>query len=315
MSLILNEIALFKKHVFPRWKHGDEIIQLGSCFSTNMTTWFRRAGFDVLDNPFGVIFHPLVIADHLSYILEEVSWKPVARKEELYLSYDAGSKLYATSSEALYIQLEERKALLEDKLTKAKVLFITLGSAHGYVLNETGQVVANCHQQRGDLFTKRLFETEELFPEWDRVLRLMAEGFPDLQIIFTISPVRYTKDGVVENNQSKAELIRLIRQLQAVHSVYYFPSYELVNDILRDYRFFERDLVHPNELATEKVWELCRHFCFDEPTQAIISDLFQLRLMEEHRFLHPDSAQTARFKEEFHKKRESFLSLFPAVVW
>lgn len=315
MNLILNEITLFKNHVFPQWKHGDSIIQLGSCFSTNMTTWFRRAGFEVLDNPFGVIFHPSVIADHLRYTLEEPSWKPFTRKEELYLSYDAGSKLYATSSEALHTRLEKQKTILEDKLAQASVLFITLGSAHGYVLNETGQVVANCHQQPGDLFTKRLFNSEEMFPEWDRIIRLLTKRFPGLRIVFTVSPVRYTKDGMVENNQSKAELIRLIRQLQAVHSVYYFPAYELVNDILRDYRFFERDLVHPNELATEKVWELCRHFCFDEPTQTIISELLRLRLMEEHRFLHPDSAQTLRFQEEFHKKRESFLSQFPAVVW
>lgn len=316
MKLTLDSIELFKNHRFPQLVHGEAIIQLGSCFSTNMSIWFRKAGFEVMDNPFGVIFHPIVLADHLKLALGKGDLKPLIQRDDIWLSYDAGSKLYAFSETELETELRKNIHALREQLKSAKQLMITFGTAHGYVLNETETVVANCHQQPGNHFIKKLFTAAELFIEWEKLLIDLVKEHPNLELTFIVSPVRYTRDGIIENNQSKAALIELVRLLQErFPSINYFPSYELVIDILRDYRFFERDLVHPNELAIDEVWELCYAKCFTEETQQIIKSVLEFRQMEAHKLLFPESVKSAEFLSKFNAKKSKFLAENRKVVW
>jgi lysophospholipase L1-like esterase len=311
--MILSTASLTQKD-FPKIQHGDSMVQLGSCFSTNMSYWFRRTGFQVLDNPLGVIFHPIPLAKQVLLAVDKIERSSFVQKEDVFLSYDASSTYYSLDSNGLDDLLNQQLKTLKKSLEKAKIMIVTLGSAHGYRLKEFGNIVANCHQQPQSIFEKELSTAEEMFSEWKRALDALKELNPTIEIVFTISPVRYVRDGLIENSQSKSELVRLV-SLLAQESVHYFPSYELVNDVLRDYRYFEVDGVHPNEQATEFVWNFLKQALFSDKTNELISEIIHLRKMEEHRLLYPESKKALEYQNRVKQKRESFLSQYPVVVW
>lgn len=307
-------IASLKQQNFPKIEHGDSIVQLGSCFSTQMTFWFKRAGFQVLDNPLGVIFHPIPLAKQILLVFGKAELSEFVQKEDVFVSYDASSTLYAMSSSGLKNQIQEQLQILRTSLSRAKLLVVTLGSAHGYRLNTSGNIVANCHQQPQTLFGKELSKADEMSVDWNLALTELKQVNPGIQIVFTVSPVRYIRDGLMENSLSKSELFRLVSLLKN-NSVSYFPSYELVNDVLRDYRYFEMDGVHPSDQATEFVWDFLKQELFSEQTNELILEIMKLRKMEEHRLLYPESKKAEAYLAAVKQKRESFLSQNPVVVW
>lgn len=310
----LSTTSLSQKESFPKIQHGDSIVQLGSCFSTNMTDWFRKAGFKVLDNPLGVIFHPVPLAKQILMAFGKTEWGDFTQKEDVFLSYDASSNLYAMDSVELEKSMKLQLQELKNSLEKAKVLIVTLGSAHGYRLKTSGNIVANCHQQPQSAFNKELMDASEMLPVWKQALNELKQANPTLQVIFTVSPVRYVRDGLMENSLSKSELFRLVSLVKG-ESINYFPAYELVNDVLRDYRYFEVDGVHPTDKATEFVWDFLKQELFSDKTNEIIDELIKIRKMEEHRLLYPESRRAVEYQNTLKQKRESFLSQYPVVVW
>lgn len=299
---------------FPKIRHGDSIVQLGSCFSTNMTYWFKRAGFRVLDNPLGVIFHPVPLGKQILLAFGKAELSEFVHKEDVLVSYDASSTLYSMSSAGLEGLMKNELQVLKDSLEKASLLIVTLGSAHGYRLKASGKLVANCHQQPQVLFEKELTAVEEMYLQWEQAIQELRVVNPEIQIVFTVSPVRYIRDGLMENSLSKSELFRLVSLLKNA-SMYYFPAFELVNDVLRDYRYFEADGVHPSGQSAEFVWDFLRQELFSDQTNELIDEIMKLRRMEEHRLLYPESKKAEEYLTFVKQKRESFLSQYPAVVW
>jgi len=310
----LSTTSLSQKESFPKIQHGDSIVQLGSCFSTNMTDWFRKAGFKVLDNPLGVIFHPVPLAKQILMAFGKTEWSDFTQKEDVFLSYDASSSLYAMDNAELEKSMNRQLQELKNSLEQAKVLIVTFGSAHAYRLKTSGNIVANCHQQAQSAFNKELMDAAEMLPVWRQALNELKHANPTLQVIFTVSPVRYVRDGLMENSLSKSELFRLV-SLVKDESINYFPAYELVNDVLRDYRYFEVDGVHPTDQATQFVWNFLKQELFSDKTNEIIDELMKIRKMEEHRLLYPESRKAMEYQNTLKQKRESFLSQYPVVVW
>lgn len=308
--MTISTASLHQKD-FPKIQHGDSIVQLGSCFSTNMAYWFRRAGFKVLDNPLGVVFHPVPLAKQILLAFGKADLMDFVQKEDVFVSFDSSSTLYAMSSSELEKVMQEQLHILKESLEQAKLLIVTFGSAHGYRLKSTGNLAANCHQQAQSVFQKELSTAEAMTADWDLALNGLKEVNPGIQIVFTISPVRYVRDGLMENSRSKAELFRLVSGLKQD----YFPSYELVNDILRDYRYFEADGVHPSDAATEFVWDFLKGELFSSQTNELIEEILKIRKMEEHRLLYPESKKAEEYRRSVKQKRESFLSQYPVVVW
>lgn len=295
--------------------YEQPFLLLGSCFSTHLGDRLRNAGFAVNNNPFGVIFHPLPMARFLIETLKGNADKRSLKRDDVWLSWDAGSEVYGMSETALTERLQTLREDFLQHAAAAQVLIVTFGSAHGYRLTTSGKIVANCHKAPSDRFEKELTELPELLEQWTTALQLLQEHFPQLKIILTVSPVRYSRDGWSENNRSKARLFELTEQLQRRFGVDYFPAFELINDVLRDYRYFEVDGVHPNCQAIDHVWELFRSWYFDETTNGLVQEMENLRRMEAHRILFPESVKSAEFKKLFHEKRESFLSLHPSIIW
>lgn len=312
--MLISTASLSQKD-FPKIQHGDSIVQLGSCFSTNMTYWFRRAGFKVLDNPLGVIFHPIPLAKQILMAFGKADLLPFVQKEDVFVSYDASSSLYSMESEELNNQIHQQLDELKHALLNAKLLIVTFGSAHGYRLIENGEIAANCHQQLQSKFDKELSQQAEIAAAWNYAREILMEANPEIQLIFTVSPVRYIRDGLLENTLSKTTLFRSVNSLNKYHSVYYFPAYELINDVLRDYRYFEKDGVHPTDEAAEFVWDFLKGELFSSQTNELIEEILKLRKMEEHRLLYPESKKAEAYRNSVKQKRESFLSQYPVVVW
>lgn len=297
----------------PRFGYDKPIMLLGSCFSTHIADKLKNAGFLVHNNLVGTIFHPIPLARFILETLNESVDERILQREDVFLSYDAASEVYAMSQEALSHKLQEMRHQFRTTLAEAGTLIITFGSAHGYRLKSSGEIVANCHKQPGNLFEKELTEIEEIVEQWRISLQLLKTSYPHLQVVFTLSPVRYLRDGWVENNRSKARLTEVVHVLRAETDAAYFPAYEIVNDSLRDYRYFEKDGAHPNALAVDAVWEVFRKWHIDPIADRVVDEVLAFRAMENHRLLFPESKASKRFENQVYEKREQLRSLYPYV--
>lgn len=307
--------SLNRKSVAIPIHYGDTILQMGSCFSTHISHLFRYAGFQVMDNPFGVVFHPIAIANQLEMVLNNSIPERFIQRDDIWLHYNTHSSFYDFSKEQLKRRLEEQMQVVIQQIKQAKIITVTFGSAHGYRLQSDGMLTANCHQVPATSFTKECTSAQEIVAYWIPLINDIKAVNKDVEFIFTVSPVKYERDGCIENNRSKSQLILACELLEKEKSVIYFPSYELVTDILRDYRYFEVDGVHPNQLAIQQVWNLFENWFFDEETMTILKEVKELRAREEHRLLFPDSQKGKAFIRATNEKREKLLSLYPTIHW
>jgi hypothetical protein len=181
-------------------------------------------------------------------------------------------------------------------------------------LQETRQEVANCHKAPASWFEKYLIPINEQIAGLDNTIHQLFHFNPKLKIIFTISPVRHLRDGVTENNRSKARLIETVHHLvQKFDRLFYFPAYELVIDVLRDYRFYDIDLAHPNYAATQFVMEHFTDYAFDHPTKTLLTEIRQLVTARKHKPFHPGSSQHRDFLNRNLLKAEALSKLYPSL--
>lgn len=290
-------------------QHGEKIISLGSCFSENMGEKLHYFGWDVLNNPFGTLFHPLAITNLLLNAIYDDKKVRICQKDNLFYTYESHSAIVGGTSEELENCFQQKQAELINKLNESDWLIVTFGSAWSYLLD--GEIVANCHKQHQSLFKKEITELTELQIVWRTTIRLLKDKFPRLKLIFSLSPVRHIKDGVIENQRSKARLIELIHSLE----VYYFPAYELVMDDLRDYRFYARDKVHPSPEAIDYIFECFSQSCIDRNAIALFPMIDQLRKEELHRSLSKESEAFVKFVQKHQIKKNEFLERYPNLNW
>ncbi len=295
--------------------YSSKIVQLGSCFSTNISNKFKEVGFSVNDNPFGVLFHPTAILNLLEAAIYSKYSPQIVQKEDVYFDYQASGECFSMNEDDLKHQLQNSINQLNKDFKEASVLFVTFGTAKAFLLNSSKSVVANCHKQAKELFYSELLDISIETEKWNVIIAQLKEFNPNLKIVFTVSPVRYAREGWEENNRSKARLFLLIENLLVNENVSYFPSYERINDVLRDYCFYEEDGLHPNKKAITIVWEDVKNTFFTENQRDIVKQAEQLRKLENHRLLYPESIESKRFVEILTKKRESFLSLHSYINW
>ena len=292
--------------------HGDRIVLLGSCFSDSMSAHFSNAGFHVLSNPFGTLFHPTSIANTIIASLSDSPEVNVLKRDDVYFSWDSGSKIFAYSKEELVKLILAERQKLKETLLNSKLLVVTFGTALGYRNTKLDILVGNCHKQPGTDFKKELSSIKELRLKWNEVLSLIENLKNKIQIVYTVSPVRHKKDGLIENNRSKARLIEFCNTNDATS---YFPSYEIVIDELRDYRFYTSDLVHPNDEAIEYVWERFNSYAFNNGTIDLIDKISNVKSLLNHRSLHPKSKADQARLEKGQTLKKSLLEANPEVYW
>ncbi len=285
--------------------HQSEIILIGSCFSDHIGKRLRELKFNVDFNPLGIVFNPKSIAIILSRIIHKnyFTEKDVFEKSGLWYSLEAHSSIYETTKELLINQLNQIINKWHIKLKSADVLMITMGSAWVYSYKQTNLIVANCHKLPSDDFEKKIYETHEIIVDFQILIDELKEFNPKLKLLFTVSPVKHLRDGLVENNLSKAILVQSVYQLVKQNiNCFYFPAYELVTDDLRDYRFYESDMAHPNLQAIDYVWKKFSTVYFNNITTTINDRIIQIHQAYHHRLLNKNSESSAKFKHNFYQK-------------
>ena len=267
------------------------LMLIGSCFTENIGAKLKHHLFEVKENPHGILFNPVSVHNA---ILDYIQIKQY-RAEDLFLLNEVWNSWHHHSRfSGITIQeaLDKINTSIQDAhlfLKSANHLVITLGSAWLYTLNEhapsgKGKVVANNHKAPSNWFTKRLLQPAELINQLNELIASLKAFNPKLHIVFTISPVRHLREGLVENNRSKAVLIHAVHEVVNLHqNIAYFPAYEYVMDDLRDYRFYAEDLVHPNFAATNYVWDKLVETYMNEDTYKIMKEVAELQLAIHHK--------------------------------
>jgi len=288
--------------------YTDKIMLTGSCFTEHIGNALRDWKFDVLQNPNGILFDPASVASSLVAYMDN---RPYGEEDlvyfnELWQSWQHHSQFsHVDKGEALR-GINKSLGRAHTFLKEAKWLIVTLGSSFSYRLVQNGIPVANCHRAPAQTFRKHLMTIEEINTALDNCLYRLFQFNPSLQIIFTVSPVRHIRDGVVENNRSKARLIEVVHHLVNKFSrLWYFPAYELVIDVLRDYRFYDIDMVHPNYPATQFVLEnFTRHY-INKEAQAVLEEVKKIVIARRHKPFQPTTQAHQRFlQDQLEKARD-----------
>jgi hypothetical protein len=288
--------------------HQQKLLLIGSCFTENIGEKLDKYKFTTLQNPHGILFNPVSVAEALTDYIEETVYteKDLFFLNEAWHSWKHHSRFSGFTPEEAVQKINASVNGAHHYLKETDYLLITLGSAWTYVLSEEaqnakpGQVAANNHKAPSAWFQRRLLTTEEVLRVLDNAIHRLFHFNPKLKIIFTISPVRHLREGVVENNRSKAVLIQAVHHLvDKFDRLYYFPAYELVIDDLRDYRFYAEDLVHPNYFATQYVWEKLVESCMDEKTKNLMEKIQAINLAYQHKPLSEKTEAHKAFKKKY----------------
>jgi len=278
-------------------EHHHQLFLAGSCFTEQIGAKLSNYKFKTIENPNGILFNPISISENIiSYIDEKMyTENDLFLYNEIWGSWNHHTKFSDVSQTQALTKINQSQKAAHDFLKNADWLIITLGSSYVYEL-ENSKVVANCHKVPTDKFNKKLLSALEVENSLQIMLEKLKSFNPSLKIIFTISPVRHLRDGFVENNRSKANLIAAVHDLVASNeNCFYFPSYELVIDDLRDYRFYAEDMVHPNYQATQYVWEKFTTACIDEQSLLIMKEIGIINSAKNHRPFNPTSNQHLQF--------------------
>ncbi len=272
---------------------NSKIVTIGSCFADVMGRRLTDHKLSVLNNPFGTIFNPVSIAKLLTMALYGTAPDETRyiERDGVWFHYDFHSSLWAKSQDELRDKLYTRLAQTAEAIRKADFLFLTLGSAVVYRHVETGKVVANCHKMPGSLFEKYLYHIDHLRDDLTRLLKTLHKANPGLKVLLTVSPVRHTRDTLPLNSVSKSTLRVITHELTVwTDWVAYFPAYELMMDDLRDYRFYEADMIHPNTQAHDYIFDKFAGSAFDTDLRSFIAEWAQITKSLAHRPLYGDAS-------------------------
>lgn len=296
--------------------YDSRLMFIGSCFAENIGQFFKASRLNCLINPFGVLYNPLSLAQGLEMIMDE----RVFTKDDLHFHNDQWHSFYHhsrfshTDADHCLMKMNNELRKGYEFLKQTDYLFITFGTAWVYELSESNQVVANCHKYPGSHFNRFLTNPEELIEYYKDLLVKLRVFNPDLQIIFTVSPVRHWKDGAHGNQISKAVLLLAIEKLtELFDGVNYFPAYELLLDDLRDYRFYDTDLLHPSNLAIEYIREKFITAWMNDEARRYLKEIDIIIKAKNHRPFNPASEAHQKFLLKNLDKIEQLMKKYPAI--
>ena len=284
-------------------KFKDSLCFLGSCFSTNINEIALNHGYQSICNPFGTIFHPEPILNCINDVIKESSDIDFIIDNQYVTDWNSAHVFQSLNKKIHLEEVLAKRSLLREQLRGDSWLFITLGTSIGYRHKGLGKIVANCHKQHLDTFEKIESSSTDMYTAWEPFVSNLLKWNPQLKIIFTVSPVRHVKDGLMANTQSKARLFTLIETLMKKFPIAYFPSYEIINDSLRDHRFYNDDLIHPNKTAINEIWTyLMSHYMLPED-QELAKKINKVKQAESHRKIHFNKTEDDKLRKWLSKQK------------
>lgn len=303
-------------------RYQDKIMLIGSCFTEHIGNALSDLKLPVLQNPNGILFGPDSVCRSLDWYMEnkDLTHDELFQLNEVWHSWMHHSRFSQINPELALRGMNQSRQTAHDFLKEAGWLIITLGSSYTYRLTAAADragssvhtAVANCHRAPSAWFDKEMLEIAEITQLLSGTIQRLRSFNPGLRLLFTISPVRHIRDGVVENNRSKARLIEAVHQLVSANDfIYYFPAYELVIDVLRDYRFYDIDLVHPNYAATEFVLEKFGLHCFDDETRQLMQEIKKIMIARRHKPFQPDTHVHRKFLADHAEKVKGLMEKYP----
>ena len=294
--------------------YNAKLLLLGSCFSENIGNKFEYFKFQSVSNPFGILFHPKAIENLVVRAIQQKKYteEDVFFNNEQWHCFDGHSQLSNASKETLVQELNNNLELTNKQILESTHIIITLGTSWVYKLVESNKIVANCHKVRQKEFRKILLSTEEIKQSLQSIIEAVKSVNKTASVVFTVSPVRHIKDGFVENTLSKSHLILAIHQV-VKNQVSYFPSYEIMLDELRDYRFYKSDMLHPNETAVEYIWQKFQQVWMASEALSIMSDIDAVQKGLQHKPFNEKSDAHQRFLQQLKKKKNVLSSHYQHI--
>ncbi|MFB9110300.1 GSCFA domain-containing protein [Flavobacterium gyeonganense] len=286
--------------------YNSKVLSIGSCFAENMAAKFDYFKFQNVTNPFGIIFNPVSIESLFRRVCEQDFFqeKDIFFHNERWHSFEVHSDLSNSDRAELLETLNKTITETYKKLQEATHIIITYGTSWVYRNIETDQIVANCHKVPQKQFSKQLLAVEIIEKSIQNTIELIQTVNPNINFIFTISPVRHIKDGFTENQLSKSHLFTALHKTinYQPSTTNYFPSYEIMMDELRDYRFYSEDMLHPNQIAIDYIWKLFSESYISETSFSIMKEVDEIHKSLRHRSFNPDSEQHKKFLEKLQQK-------------
>jgi hypothetical protein len=281
---------LFRTEIITRkynfhFDYNHKYFLMGSCFSDHIGKKLYDRHFHTCSNPFGTCFNPISISKSLTLLNNEEYGLSIHQNPTngLYFHYGLHSSFNSLDKEGIFNKIGHSITDSKVFLTNTDLTFITLGTAWVYELKSNQEVVSNCHKMDSYLFNKRILSVEECNEAIKLIVAQLKSFNSKMKILFTLSPVRHTKDGLVENSLSKSTLLYSIYQNVDHEQTYYFPSYEIMMDDLRDYRFYKEDMIHPTDQAIDYIWEKLCASLFDESTLLTMKNVEIIKKFLNHR--------------------------------
>lgn len=296
--------------------HNDKIISLGSCFSDDLANKLLDFKFNILTNPFGVLYNPFSISTVLKKIIsgDLYTRENIIKYDNQYFSFDHHSSFNSNNKKILLKNINNNLSQTHKHWNKTTSLFITFGTAFVYRLKEDNSVVSNCHKMPSDLFTRSLLSPDEIVNEYRQLLNSIIIKNPKIKIIFTISPIRHLRDSAYENTVSKSHLFCALHKILNIYeSTYYFPSYEIMIDELRDYRFYADDMTHPSTIAQTYIFNKFKNFVISDKITDFFKNYEAIIKARHHKLMTNDPTSIKKFNDSMIKKINLISNNYPLL--
>ncbi len=299
-------------------QHTDRIISMGSCFAERIGYRMKQDKWNILINPTGIVYNPISLSKHLDHFTHSrvLNSQELVNRQGYYHHFDFHSQFSSTSSEETISRINSAIEGVATYKSQTNWLFLTLGTAWAFRKKSDQSIVANCHKFPSSDFTQELLSVEEITSQLKQSIDQLRTSCPQIKVILTVSPVRHLRHGMVDNNRSKSILHLAVHQLvNTMADLFYFPSYEIMMDDLRDYRFYEEDLIHPNKQALDYIWEKFSESSFSDSTRLLLTRIQSLKLRMAHRAFDPGSVQYQDFIRDTISQVDAMCKTYPYMQW
>lgn len=301
---------------FPfRISYQTPVLFCGSCFAENIGGIMHSYKMPVQVNPFGVVYNPFSVARVLRNILQnkEYTSNDLHSRNGLWFSFDHYTRFSSESKDECLLKINEACSSAHEFIKKANLIGVTFGTARVYRLVSTGKVVANCHKIPAKEFTHTLLSVDEIVSEWTKLIDEVLAVIPNIRFLFTVSPIRHWKDGPIGNQLSKSTLILAVHRLVEIYSdkAFYFPGYEIMMDDLRDYRFYDSDMLHPSQLAIDYIWQKFSDALIEHQAMQVTEKVHRIQQALSHRPVNPKSHEFKMFVDKILNAIDSLQKQYP----
>lgn len=297
--------------------YDSKIVSLGSCFAENMGEKFSYFKFQSVVNPFGIIFNPVSIENLISRVVNKQKFteKDLFFYNDLWHCFEVHSELSNPDKEVFLNSLNQLLKETNNQITESTHIILTYGTSWVYRCKASEMIVANCHKIAQNQFDKEILSVETIQKSIQNTIDLIKKINPNCAFIFTISPVRHIKDGFVENQRSKAHLFTALHNFVTLSlpKCNYFPSYEILMDELRDYRFYADDMLHPSQMAINYIWIRFLENYISEENHSTMEEVCAIQKALAHRSFNPNSDAHQKFLSNLKGKISRLKEQFPSI--